>query len=68
MVPIGGLLQLLRLAAQQPPKDSAIALIIGVYCLHQRVNGHKEAGQQRSVSAEPECGDEMLVKPNREHS
>jgi hypothetical protein len=38
MAPIRSLLRLLLHAAPPPPKNLAVALIIGVYCLHQRLN------------------------------
>jgi hypothetical protein len=64
MVAICGLLRLFLLAALPPPKDSAVAPIEGVYHLHQRVNGHEEAGQQRTASSRPELSDELLVVPD----
>jgi hypothetical protein len=44
MALIRGPLQLFLLATPLPPKDLAVALIIRVYRLHQRVNGCEEAG------------------------
>jgi hypothetical protein len=46
LAPIHGLLQPPLLAVPLPPKDLAVALIIGVYRLHQCVNRYNEAGQQ----------------------
>jgi hypothetical protein len=68
MALICGLLWLLLLATLPLPKDSAVALIIGVYRLHQRINGCEEAGQQRTASSRLKRGDELLVAPDRKHS
>jgi hypothetical protein len=68
MPPIRRLLRLPLLTAPPPPKNPAVALIVGVYRLHKRVDGREEARQQRTASGGPESGDELLIAPDREHS
>jgi hypothetical protein len=62
MGPIHSFLWLLPLAVPPLPKDAAVAPIIGVYRLHQHVNGCEEAGQQRMVSGRPERSDKLVVR------
>jgi hypothetical protein len=66
MPPICRRLRLLLLTTLPPPEDPAVALIVGVYHLYERVNGRKEVGQQHMVSGRPESGDELLVAPDCE--
>ncbi len=68
MPPIRRLLRLLLLSAPPPPKDPAVALVIRVYRLHQRVDRCEEAGQQRTATSRPESGDKLLVASDCEHS
>ncbi len=68
MALICSLFWLVLLIALPLPKISAVALIIGVYSLHNRINGRKEAGHQCTASGGPEPRNKLLVASDHEHS